>query len=109
MELQTEIRNEIHIVILAGRVDVLLAPDLKASLDELITRSKTFKHLCIDLSAVNFLDSTAMGVFINLHKTLRKSKKKFSLCAPQPQVSKLFDLSGLSRFFTIFNSRDDVH
>lgn len=109
MELETVVRNDIHIIVLSGRVDVLIAPDLKSSLDELVTNAKSLTHLCIDLADVNFLDSTAMGVFINLHKQLRKAKKKFSICGLQPQVSKLFDLSGLSRFFTIYTARHDVH
>ncbi|MBI4978274.1 MAG: STAS domain-containing protein [Spirochaetes bacterium] len=101
-------RGSIHFAAIIGRIDVISAPEIKADLTEYIKQNRSMTHLCADLSAVDFIDSTGMGVFITIHKTLLKNNQQFSLCCPQEQAKRLLKLSDLAKFFTVYPNRDEV-
>jgi anti-anti-sigma factor len=55
-----------------------------------------FNKIDINLSEVPFVDSTGIGLLINLIDSLKKEKKSIRLSRVQPQVKDIFDIIQLS-------------
>lgn len=86
------------LVQLSGDVDIAVKDELRARLDEAAARSK---DVDIDLSRVDYADSTALGLFIALRNTLREKGGTVRLLSPTPRVRKLLTYAGLDRAFEI--------
>jgi anti-sigma B factor antagonist len=90
------------VVAVAGELDVGLAPQLKARLVELITDGAT--DLVVDLSAVQFIDSTGLGVLIRVLRQLRERGGDLKLVVTRPDIMRIFEITGLGDEFCISDS-----
>ncbi len=64
------------------------------------------RDVLIDLQAVNFIDSSGLGVLVAMHTQMRLASGRLYLCAPNDQARNLFDISDMDRIFEIFASRE---
>jgi N-acetylglucosaminyldiphosphoundecaprenol N-acetyl-beta-D-mannosaminyltransferase len=64
--------------------------------DEMIADGR---HCLLDLSAVDFIDSTGVGLLIRLQKKIRALDKQLVLLAPSPNVRRALELMRLDNFF----------
>lgn len=55
----------------------------------------------IDLSRVEFIDSSGLGALIALHKTVRAQQGVLRLLRPAPGVVQLLELTRLHRLFEV--------
>jgi N-acetylglucosaminyldiphosphoundecaprenol N-acetyl-beta-D-mannosaminyltransferase len=55
----------------------------------------------LDLSGVEFIDSTGVGALIRLHKDLRAASSELLLVAPSAKALRALSLLKLERFFTV--------
>jgi stage II sporulation protein AA (anti-sigma F factor antagonist) len=84
-------------LILRGELDLASAPLLEARLGEAERSGVT--HVELDLSDLEFIDSTGLTVLIRAHQAAELNGHTFSLRGQSPQVRKLFVLTGtLDRF-----------
>lgn len=65
------------------------------------------KHVLVDLSKVEFIDSSGLGTLVSMHTRLRLADAKLYLCSPKDQARNLFDISDTDRIFDIYNSRSE--
>ena len=86
-------------VTLVGELDAFSARDLRDCLRGMINADQ--HSIVIDCTALNFIDSTALGVLVAAMKRARHNGGDIKLRGPQPPVKQLFDLMGLSRVFDI--------
>lgn len=87
-----------------GDIDVHSAPELRAELLEQIARGH--RHLVIDLSAVTFLDSSALGVLVGAMKRVRDDGGWVRLVCPDQRLLKIFRITGLTRVFSIYDTTE---
>ena len=87
------------VVHLGGEIDVYTAPKLRDQISELVNAGKT--NLIIDLEAVDFLDSTGLGVLVGGLKKVRAQDGSMSLICAQDRLLKIFRITGLAKVFTI--------
>lgn len=92
------------ILSVTGEVDVATAPSLRERLVSLVSEGNT--RLIIDLTLIDFLDSTGLGVLVGTLKRIRQAEGELALVIPQERILKLFDITGLSKIFVIFDTRD---
>ena len=59
------------------------------------------KRMIVDFSGVKFLSSAALGMLLTLHKAIGQRKGMLVLCGLRSDISKVFKLSGLHKFFTL--------
>jgi len=83
---------------LSGDLDIAVKDDLRRRLEEAEAQSDT---LDVDLSAVEYADSTALGLLIASRKRLRERGGSLRIVAPSRQVRKLLDYAGLIDAFEI--------
>lgn len=88
----------------AGEIDIATAPSLRMHLHDLIEQAKL--RLIVDLEAVDFLDSTGLGVLVSALKRVRGDQGDLALVCTRPQILKVFDITGLSRVFAIHETLD---
>src|SRR5205814_7020982 len=87
-----------------GEVDVYTAPRLREKLVELVSQGK--HQIVVDLEAVDFLDSTGLGVLVGGLKRLRSHDGDLVLVCTQSRILKVFEITGLTKVFAIHDSLD---
>lgn len=102
MDLQVKVAEEnsnFAILQVTGEIDAYTAPQLK---EALLPMTKTEKFLVkVDLSNVNYMDSTGLGVFISALKSTKENNSNMKLCNMQERVHRLFDITGLAEIMDI--------
>jgi anti-sigma B factor antagonist len=76
-----------------GEVDLASAPKLAAAMTELMDRGHT--HVAVDLGAVEFIDSSGLGVLVGSLRRLRDDGGDLVLRAASPPVTRILELTGL--------------
>ena len=96
-----------HIVVVAveGDLDLWSAPALKRTLSELLDSGPT--RLVLDLNRVGFMDSTALGVMVAIHRRL-SAQQRLAIAAAGPAVLRVFELSGIDTLLQVFPNRDEA-
>ena len=98
------IDDSTHVIELGGEVDLYTAPEFKERMVELIESGK--KHIVVDLSKATFIDSTTLGVLVGGVKRLRPAGGSLTLVCTDPNICKIFEITGLDRVFSIHDSRE---
>lgn len=99
-----EIQPDCYAVDLSGEIDVYTSPKVKDAISELIDRG--VYHLVINLEKVRYIDSTGLGVLIGGLKRVREHGGTVNLVCNNPQIRKIFDITGLVKIFGIYDSED---
>lgn len=108
VELTLEHRTEGDTTVLdvAGEVDVYTAPKLREKLVELV--SDGHYNLVVDMTKVEFLDSTGLGVLVGGLKRVRSHNGSLELVCSQERILKIFRITGLTKVFPIHDSLDEA-
>jgi anti-sigma B factor antagonist len=94
------------ILAVEGEVDVYTSPQLK---QEIVQRAEAgVKHLIINLSKVEYLDSTGLGVLIGGLKRLREVEGNMALVGPGMRILRIFEITGLDKIFDIYQSEEEA-
>ena len=73
-----------------------------------VTTADGVKHLIINLSKVEYLDSTGLGVLIGGLKRLRESEGNLTLVGPGMRILRIFEITGLDKIFDIYGSEEEA-
>ena len=92
------------VVAVGGEIDVYTAPKLRDKITELVGAG--VYHLVVDLEAVEFLDSTGLGVLVGGLKKVRAHDGSLRLVCTQDRLLKIFRITGLAKVFDIHQSAD---
>src|SRR5467141_1273106 len=95
-----------YVISLAGEVDLYTAPEFKQQLLEVIAQGA--KHVIIDFSNTTFIDSTTLGVLVGGVKRLRTNDGQLTLVCIDRNITKIFEITGLDRVFTIYPTRNEA-
>jgi anti-sigma B factor antagonist len=89
------------VISLAGELDLYNASVVREAL--LACCAESPERLIVDLSAVKFIDSTALGVLIEARSRLA-NRRTFLLAAPGLETRRALEISGLDRHFAVHDS-----
>ncbi|MBI2264755.1 MAG: STAS domain-containing protein [Armatimonadetes bacterium] len=98
--------EQIHTVAVTGEIDVYTSPKLKEHITELI--EKGHYNLVINLEGVRYIDSTGLGVLIGALKKVRDHNGSINLICTNPQIKKIFNITGLVKIFGIFKAEEEA-
>jgi anti-sigma B factor antagonist len=101
-----KVDDSTYVIALAGEVDLYTAPEFKQQLLEVI--SEGGKDVVVDFSGTTFIDSTTLGVLVGGVKRLRAQDGRLSLVCSDRNITKIFEITGLDRVFTIYPTRDEA-
>jgi anti-sigma B factor antagonist len=90
-----------HVVLhVAGELDAATAPQLKEALFGLID-GREASVLDVDLTELDFIDSTGLGVLVGARQLIRSDGGELRLCNPRPNIAKVLEITGLSKAFPL--------
>ncbi len=101
-----EVGKGLYVISLAGEVDLYTAPEFKQELLDAIGNGA--KEVVVDFSNTTFIDSTTLGVLVGGVKRLRTNEGQLSLVCNDRNITKIFEITGLDRVFTIYPTRDEA-
>jgi anti-sigma B factor antagonist len=86
-------------VALHGDLDIEAAPELRALLTELLEAGVT--ALVIDVSDLEFMDSSGLGVLVSSHRRLSRYGGKLRVVGANHAVARVIEVTGLDRVFDL--------
>lgn len=89
-----------------GEVDLNVVPELEDALKRAILES--IGAFIIDLSDLEFIDSTGLHVLLRARGLLGRDDRALAVVCPYGPVRRVFELSGVSELFALFDSREDA-
>ena len=106
-DIKTEqLDGDSYVIALAGEVDLYTAPEFKQQLLEVISQGA--KNVVVDFSDTTFIDSTTLGVLVGGVKRLRSNDGQLALVCNDRNITKIFEITGLDRVFTIYPTREEA-
>lgn len=102
---QRQVDPQTSVLSVEGELDLASAPKLKWALADALGSGTT--RLVVDLSQVSFIDSTALGVLVGVHRNLAAGTRMGIACS-HPDVLNIFELTGLDATFEMFPTFDDA-
>ncbi|WP_070121636.1 STAS domain-containing protein [Bacillus marinisedimentorum] len=98
IDVQEKDKNAYHVTV-SGEVDAYTAPELRETITPL-TKNEGI-NIVIDLAGVSYMDSTGLGVFIGLLKSVRANNGTLTLTGMSDRVTRLFEITGLNEVMEI--------
>jgi anti-sigma B factor antagonist len=100
-----ELDERTSVVSVEGELDLSTAPRLKwMLLDSLESKGA---QVVADLSLVDFMDSTALGVLVGVQRKLAADARLAIVCTSE-KVLQIFEFSGIDSAFAIFPTLEDA-
>jgi anti-anti-sigma factor len=96
-------RDGAVVVRLQGELDLYNAHEVRQAL--LDAAESAPERLIVDLAAVEFVDSTALGVLVEGRAQLA-NRRAFMLAAPAAETRRALEVSGLDRHLSVHDSVD---
>jgi anti-sigma B factor antagonist len=93
----------VNVVNVSGELHVSTAPRFREELNAVIEGGGT--ALVLDLSAVEFIDSTGLSVLLNGLRLVNQRHGRMALVCANPTVMRLFQITSLDATFDIFEDR----
>ncbi|NEP12267.1 MAG: STAS domain-containing protein [Symploca sp. SIO2C1] len=100
--------DETEVIVLApvGRLDITTAWQFRLKLQECI--SKLSRHVVINLSEVNFIDSSGLTSLVAGMRDADKIKGSFRICNVHPEAKLVFEVTMMDSVFEIFDTEEDA-
>lgn len=104
MELRVDAseHGDVTVVTLAGDIDLHTAPQLREVLDKLCIDGR--RIVVVDLSAVDFLDSSALGTLVAARHSFAHEGGELRVACPQPHAQKIFRITRLAEVVPVFET-----
>ncbi|WP_380169422.1 STAS domain-containing protein [Jannaschia sp. R86511] len=106
LTLATRPEGDRTVVEVGGEIDVYTAPQLRSALNDAVAAGA--RHLVVDMSGTEFLDSTGLGVLVGGLKRVRTMDGDLELVCASEKILKVFRITGLTKVFTIHASIDEA-
>jgi anti-anti-sigma factor len=87
-------------ITLMGELDIAVVADVHDTVTELVDEDETLASMCIDATAVSFVDSTGLGILTQAHSTVADHLVDFTVVAPPDSaVVRLIELCAGEHWF----------
>jgi anti-sigma B factor antagonist len=100
------IGGDVRILSLTGDVDFDAAPQLKRHIMSRVDAGD--RQLIVDLSEVEFIDSTAIGVLVGALRRLGANGGSLTVVCNNEDIRGIFETVGLAHVFPLHRSHEDA-
>jgi anti-sigma B factor antagonist len=105
LNVSSRLHDDHTIVTICGEIDLYTAPRLHGELAGLLADGMPAR-VVIDMSGVEFCDSTGMNVLLSCLRRARERGGELEIAAPKPAVRKILQVTGLDSVFTLVEVAD---
>lgn len=106
MQIEQSERAGAVVLATSGRFNMVSAPLVKARIDEAVTAGTP--RIVVDLSGVDFIDSSGLGALIGGLKAARQAGGDLRIAAAGDQVLTVLKLTNLDRILTPHATVEDA-
>lgn len=100
LKVEVDESGDTPVVRVVGELDIYTAPRLREALLGVVGRHRG--SVVVDLTDLEFIDSTGLGVLVSAVKRVRAfDGASVVLSAPSPAVMRVLDVTGLTKVFRI--------
>jgi anti-sigma B factor antagonist len=102
LNLQVEVQLSEHgiaVLTLSGAVDLTSAGAIREPFQALLGQG--VKRVVLDLSAVKYLDSTGLGLLVQLQRRMRDASGDLCIVVTSQRLRRIFNLTALDRTFCL--------
>jgi anti-sigma B factor antagonist len=96
----------VELLSVEGELDIATAPRLISVMNGAV--QEALRSLVVDLSEVDFMDSTGLALLINAHRRLTRRKKGFAVVCPPGPLWKVFEVTDMVETLHVFPDRDSA-
>jgi len=89
-----------------GSLDTNTAQDIETCINTLLEQG--IKKLIADLELLDYISSAGLRVLLATTKIIKGKQGEFRICNPNPEVKEVFDISGFSMIFSVFNNLEEA-
>ncbi len=100
-------KNRTLVVKITGELDLVTANELRERLDKAIDEMFT-KNLFLDLTCVNFIDSSGLGVILGRYRKIQEKRGIMVLYGMNSNIKRILELSGILSIIPAFNSENEA-
>ncbi len=106
LKLETQQNKDVTIVDVIGEdLDIETVKDFKAALYPILA---AHHKLVFDLSRIQFIDSSGLGVFLTCLRAVNSKGGDLKLCGLSKSIRAIFEIVRLNKIFGIFETREDA-
>jgi anti-sigma B factor antagonist len=102
----TQDGNTVIILAPTGRLDITTAWQFRLKLQECI--SKLSRHVVVNLSQVNFIDSSGLTSLVAGMRDADKLKGSFRICNVHTEAKLVFEVTMMDTVFEIFETEEEA-
>jgi anti-anti-sigma factor len=106
LEIVSSPLGEVPGIALAGEIDIAVAPQVSAALDE--GARTTDGAFVVDLSDLEFLDSSGVTVLVRARAVLGREDRELVVICPPGPVRRIFEVAGIVDLLALFDSREQA-
>lgn len=100
------LEGNIGLITITGEVDVYTSPRVRSAMLEHLDNGCT--SLIVDLSAVDYLDSSGLGTLVAGLKRSKEHGGQVILVSPKPRIVRVLEVTGLDQVFSILASVEEA-
>jgi len=100
MKINVETAGNTSTIQLNGRFSFDCNREFRAAYDPCLS-NEAVENLEIDLSLVEYLDSSALGMLLMLRERAQTANKMLALCKPSATVAQILKIANFSKLFEI--------
>lgn len=106
MKVRLETVGAATVVVPEGRLDFSAAADFQKEIERLLGMNPAPAVLIIDGTALDYVSSAGLRVFLLAARAAQRGAIAFSVCALKPAVRDVFDLSGFNQVIALYPDRN---
>jgi anti-sigma B factor antagonist len=95
-----------ELLVVAGEIDVATSAGLIGALNGAVTDA--VHPLVVDLSAVDFMDSTGLALLLGAYKRLQRRGRGFAVVCPGGPLKRIFEVTDLVDLLKVSPSRESA-
>ncbi len=106
LSIHVHVIDDIEAFELTGSLDIATSPTVRAALTSASERGG--HQLIVDLTQVDFLDSTGLGALIGGQRRAREFGGEVRIVAKEGQILRLLRITGLLKVFAVYPTLEDA-
>lgn len=99
-----DFRDDSLFIRLSGEIDHHSAVNVRTGMDDLLLSERP-KKVFLDLSGVNFMDSSGLGLIMGRYALIQRYGGKLAVENPSAAVQKMLDLAGMERLIPVRHAK----
>ena len=94
MDIKSKVLDDVLYIMMIGELDEYSANYTRDYLDNCFIENR-FSSVVFEMSRLDFMDSTGIGVLIGRYKKLKNKNKAMYISNPSITIEKIFKMSGI--------------